>query len=54
MADGGKEILIAAGHGAAFRAKFGDLIEVIDVHGQQAADFVALAATCSFPVAAGR
>jgi hypothetical protein len=28
MADGGKEILVA-GHGAAFRARFGDVIEVL-------------------------
>jgi uncharacterized protein len=44
MADGGKEILVAAGHGAAFRARFGDVIEIIDVRGRQAADFVALSA----------
>jgi len=43
MADGGKEVLVAAGHGAAL-ARFGDVIEVIDVHGRQAADFVALSA----------
>jgi uncharacterized protein YcgI (DUF1989 family) len=44
MADSVAELLVAAGHGAAFRAKSGDLIEIIDLQGRQAADFVALAA----------
>jgi uncharacterized protein YcgI (DUF1989 family) len=44
MADAVTEILVAPGHGAAFRANFGDLVEIVDQHGQQAVDFVAFAA----------
>jgi uncharacterized protein YcgI (DUF1989 family) len=35
-------ITVAGGHGAAFIAKAGQLIRLIDVEGQQAVDFVAL------------
>ena len=37
------EILIPGGHGAAFVVKAGQLLEVIDVEGQQVADFIAFA-----------
>ncbi len=42
-ADVREEILIPGGYGAAFVVKAGDLLEVIDVEGQQVADFIALA-----------
>jgi uncharacterized protein YcgI (DUF1989 family) len=44
MVDTVTEIVVAGGHGAAFSAKTGDLIEIVDVRGQQAVDFVAFAA----------
>jgi uncharacterized protein YcgI (DUF1989 family) len=37
------EIVVAGGHGAAFSAKIGDFIEIVDLRGQQAVDFVAFA-----------
>jgi uncharacterized protein YcgI (DUF1989 family) len=37
------EILVPGGHGAAFVAKSGQLVEIVDVEGQQVADFVAFA-----------
>src|SRR5258708_40122583 len=37
------EIPVPGGHGTAFVAKSGQLIEIIDVEGQQVADFVAFA-----------
>src|SRR5260370_14740953 len=37
------EILVPAGQGAAFVAKAGQLVEIVDVEGQQVADFVAFA-----------
>lgn len=37
------EILIPGGHGVAFVIKAGQLLEVIDVEGQQVADFIAFA-----------
>jgi uncharacterized protein YcgI (DUF1989 family) len=39
----GREILIPAGHGAAFAVKAGQLVEVVDLEGQQVADFIAFA-----------
>ncbi|MGH3288970.1 MAG: DUF1989 domain-containing protein, partial [Streptosporangiaceae bacterium] len=38
-----REILIPGGHGAAFAARAGQLVEIIDLEGQQVADFVAFA-----------
>jgi uncharacterized protein len=38
-----KEILIPGGYGAGFVVRVGQLLEVIDVEGQQVADFVAFA-----------
>src|ERR1700730_2371003 len=38
-----QEILIPGGHGAAFVARAGQLVEIVDVQGQQVADFVAFA-----------
>jgi len=38
-----REILVPAGHGAAFAAKTGQLVEVVDLEGQQVADFIAFA-----------
>jgi uncharacterized protein len=38
-----REILISGGHGAAFAVRAGQLVEVIDLKGQQVADFVAFA-----------
>ena len=38
-----REILIPGGHGAAFVARAGQLVEIVDVQGQQVADFVAFA-----------
>ena len=37
------EILIPGGHGAAFAARAGQLVEIIDLEGQQVADLVAFA-----------
>ena len=39
----GQEILVPGGHGAAFAAKAGQLVEIVDLEGQQVADFVAFA-----------
>src|SRR5436305_13755766 len=39
-----REILIPGGHGAAFAARAGQLVEIIDLEGQQVADLVAFAA----------
>jgi uncharacterized protein len=38
-----REILVPAAHGAAFAAKTGQLVEVVDLEGQQVADFIAFA-----------
>src|SRR5579863_3541238 len=38
-----REILIPGGHGAAFAAQAGQLVEIIDLEGQQVADFIAFA-----------
>src|SRR5579862_9183479 len=38
-----REIVIPGGHGAAFTARAGELVEIIDLEGQQVADFVAFA-----------
>jgi uncharacterized protein YcgI (DUF1989 family) len=38
-----REILIPGGHGAAFAARAGQLVEIIDLEGQQVADLVAFA-----------
>src|SRR6202041_3244781 len=38
-----REILIPGGHGAAFAVRAGQLVEIIDLEGQQVADFVAFA-----------
>src|ERR1700745_3662841 len=38
-----QEILIPGGHGEAFAARAGHLVEIIDLEGQQVADFVAFA-----------
>src|SRR6476661_2939463 len=38
-----REILIPGGHGAAFAARAGQLVEITDLEGQQVADFVAFA-----------
>jgi hypothetical protein len=38
-----REILIPGGHGAAFAARAGQLVEIVDLEGQQVADFVAFA-----------
>jgi uncharacterized protein YcgI (DUF1989 family) len=38
-----REILIPGGHGAAFAAQAGQLVEIIDLEGEQVADFVAFA-----------
>ena len=38
-----REILIPGGHGAAFAARVGQLVEIIDLEGQQVADLVAFA-----------
>jgi len=38
-----REILISGGHGAAFAVQAGQLVEIIDLEGQQVADFVAFA-----------
>jgi uncharacterized protein len=40
----GNEVLIPGGHGRAFPVRKGQFLEVIDVEGQQVADFVAFAA----------
>ena len=40
---GGREILVPGGHGTAFVARAGQLVEIVDVEGQQVADFVAFA-----------
>lgn len=37
------EALVRGGHGAAFVVKAGELLEVVDVEGQQVADFIAFA-----------
>src|ERR1700683_4378761 len=37
------ETLIPGGHGAAFAARAGELVEIIDLEGQQVADLVAFA-----------
>jgi uncharacterized protein YcgI (DUF1989 family) len=39
------EVLIPAGHGAAFRVPKGALLEIIDVEGQQVADFISVIET---------
>lgn len=36
------EVLVPAGHGRAFRVPRGSLLEVIDVEGQQVADFISI------------
>src|SRR6202021_3231018 len=38
-----REILIPGGHGAAFAARTGQWVEIVDVQGQQVADLVAFA-----------
>src|SRR5262245_32843037 len=38
-----QEILVPGGHGAAFDARVGQLVEIVDLEGQQVADFVAFA-----------
>jgi uncharacterized protein len=38
-----REILVPGGHGTAFTARAGQLVEIVDVEGQQVADFVAFA-----------
>src|ERR1700730_16245642 len=38
-----REVLISGGHGAAFAVRAGQLVEIIDLEGQQVADFVAFA-----------
>jgi uncharacterized protein len=38
-----QEILISGGYGAAFAVRAGQLVEIIDLEGQQVADFVAFA-----------
>ena len=38
-----REILVPGGHGTAFVARAGQLVEIVDVEGQQVADFVAFA-----------
>jgi uncharacterized protein YcgI (DUF1989 family) len=38
-----QEILVPGGHGAAFAASVGQLVEIVDLEGQQVADFVAFA-----------
>src|ERR1700693_2329979 len=38
-----REILIPGGHGAAFAPRAGQLVEIVDLEGQQVADFVAFA-----------
>ena len=38
-----QEILVPGGHGTAFVARAGQLVEIVDVEGQQVADFVAFA-----------
>jgi hypothetical protein len=43
LLDGRQEILIPGGLGAALLVKAGDLFEVVDVEGQQVADFIAFA-----------
>jgi len=40
---GRREILVPGGHGTAFLARTGQLVEIVDVEGQQVADFVAFA-----------
>jgi uncharacterized protein YcgI (DUF1989 family) len=39
------EVLIPAGHGAAFRVPAGALLEIVDVEGQQVADFISVIET---------
>ena len=39
-----EEILVPGGHGAAFEVRAGDLFEIVDVEGEQVADFIAFAA----------
>jgi uncharacterized protein YcgI (DUF1989 family) len=39
------EVLIPAGHGAAFRVPKGSLLEIVDVEGQQVADFISVIET---------
>ena len=38
-----QEIHVPASHGAAFAAKAGELVEIVDLEGQQVADFIAFA-----------
>ena len=40
---GRREILVPGGHGTAFPARTGQLVEIVDVEGQQVADLVAFA-----------
>jgi uncharacterized protein len=40
-----EEVLVPAGHGQAFRVPRGSLLEVIDVEGQQVADFISVIET---------
>src|SRR3974377_1877 len=40
---GGREILVPGGYGTAFVARAGQLVEIVDVEGQQVADLVAFA-----------
>ena len=42
MANVIEEVLIPAGHGRAFRVPKGTLLEIIDVEGQQVADFITI------------
>jgi uncharacterized protein len=39
-----QEIFVRGGHGTAFVARAGQLVEIVDVEGQQVADFIAFAA----------
>src|SRR5215469_17925444 len=39
-----REILVPGGHGTAFVARAGQLVEIVDLEGQQVADFIAFAA----------
>jgi uncharacterized protein len=38
-----QELLVPGGHGAALTARAGQLVEIVDLEGQQVADFVAFA-----------
>ena len=37
-----EEVLVPAGHGRAFRVPRGALLEIVDVEGQQVADFISI------------